>query len=302
MVMLALVSVVLAIAVLAHVAAALCLANVLTRSPRRRVRGTPGDAGLRYQDVRFHTADRVPLRGWFIEAPGARATVTVVHDSDGTRADESHGLLELEHEYVRRGFHVLAFDLRGRGESPGGRDRLGGPELVDVVAAITYATRRAPEIPVLLHGFGLGASLALEAVAVAESPVAAVIADSPIASMREQRRWQHSRVPGYLFALACVLARRIFDADVDALDPMAAVARAEAVPILFVCGELDEHIPPHQTLNIAAASLSRRHEVWVAPEAGHCGAFLEHPEEYLRRVGAFVDIAVPARLPIAFAG
>ena len=302
MTMLAGVSVLLLLAVLAHGAAALYLANVLTRSPRRRVRGTPADRGLRYEEVRFHTADRVPLSGWFIDSPGARATVAIVHDGAGTRADETQGLLQLQHEYVRRGFHVLAFDLRGRGESPGGRDRLGGPELVDVIAAITYAARRAPELPVLLHGFGLGATLAVEAAAAAASPVAAVVADSPIASLREQRRWQHHRVPGYLFALACLLARRVFSADIDALDPFAAVADAGDVPIYFVCGELDEQISPRQTLNIAAASLSARHEVWVAPEAGHCGAYLAHPEEYLRNVGAFIALAVPARLPIAFAG
>ena len=302
MAMLALVSVLLLVAVLAHGAIALHLANELTRSPRRRVRGTPADRGLHYEEVRFHTVDRVRLHGWFIESPGARATVVVVHDGGGTRADETQGLLQLQHEHVRRGFHVLAFDLRGRGESPGGRDRLGGPELRDVVAAITYASRRAPELPVMLHGFGLGATLALEAVAVAESRVAAVIADSPIASMREQSRWQHPRVPGYLFGLACVASRRLFAADVDALDPLAAVARAGEVPVYFVCGELDEHVPPSQTLNIAAASLSSRHEVWVAPEAGHCGAYLQYPEEYLRRVNAFVEHAVPARLAIAFAG
>ena len=300
--MLALVSVLFVVAVLAHGAVALHLANELTRSPRRRVRGTPADRGLHYEEVRFHTVDRVRLHGWFIESPGARATVAVVHDGGGTRADETQGLLPLGHEYVRRGFHVLAFDLRGRGESPGARDRLGGPELRDVVAAIAYARRRAPALPVLLHGFGFGATLALEAVAVAESRVAAVIADSPIASMREQRRWQHSRVPGYLFRLACALARRLFAADIDAVDPMVAVTRAGDVPIYFVCGELDEQIPPSQTLNIAAASLSSRHEVWVAPEAGHCGAYLQYPEEYLRRVTAFVELAVPARLPIAFAG
>lgn len=286
---------------LAHVAAALYLADRLTRSPRRRVRGTPADAGLRYEEVQFHAADRVALRGWFIQSPGARAVITIVHDGDGTRADPDRGLLSLQCEYVRRGFHVLAFDLRGRGESGGSRDLLGGPELLDVVAAVAYAARRAPELPVLLHGFGLGASLALAAVA-AESSVVAVIADSPIASRREQQQWQHSRAPRYLFALAYLFARKLFGADVDALDPMAAVARVEDVPVLFVCGEQDEQVPPAQTLNLAAASLSRRHQVWVAPEAGHCEIFMHHPDEYLRRSFAFIELAVPARLPIASAG
>jgi alpha-beta hydrolase superfamily lysophospholipase len=285
---------------LGHFVAALYLANRFTRSPRRRVRGTPADTGLRYEEVQFHAADRVALRGWFIESPGARAVVAVIHDVDGTRADPERGLLSLQREYVRRGFHVLAFDLRGRGESAGSRDLLGGPELLDVVAAVAYAGRRAPGLPVLLHGFGLGASLALAAAA-AESPVAAVIADSPLSSMREQLQHRHPRVPRYLLGLGYVLARRLFGADVDALDPMAAVASAERVPVLFVCGEQDDRVPPSQTLNLAAASLSRQHEVWVASEAGHCEAFVRHPEEYLRRSLAFIELAVPARLPIASA-
>ena len=82
-----------ALAALGHLVAALYLANRFTRSPRRRVRGTPADAGLRYEEVQFHAADRVALRGWFIESPGARAVVAVVHDGDGTRADPERGLL-----------------------------------------------------------------------------------------------------------------------------------------------------------------------------------------------------------------
>ncbi len=289
-----------ALLALGHLVAALYLANRITRSPRSRVRGTPADAGLRYEEVQFRTADRLALRGWFIESPGARAVVTVVHDGDGTRTDPERGLLSLQREYVRRGFHVLAFDLRGRGESAGTRDLLGGPELLDVLAAVAYAGRRAPGLPVLLHGFGLGASLALEAAA-AESPVAGVIADSPLASMREQQRLRHRRWPRHLLALAYALARRLFGADVDAVNPMGAVASADGVPVLFVCGEQDAQVPPSHTLNLAAASLSRRHEVWVAPEAGHCEAFVRHPGEYLRRSLDFIEIAVPARLPIASA-
>lgn len=284
-----------------HLVAALYLANCFTRSPRRRVRGTPADDGLRYEEVQFHSADRVTLRGWFIESPGARAVVAIVHDGDSTRADPERGLLSLQREYVRRGFHVLAFDLRGRGESSGTRDLLGGPELLDVVAAVTYVGRRAPNLPVLLHGFGLGASLALAAAA-AESPVAAVIADSPLAFMRDQLRYRYPRVPRYILALSYLLARRLFGADVDALDPMAAVVRAERVPVLFVCSEQDERVPYSHTLNLVAASLSQQHEVWVASEAGHCEAFVRHPEEYLRRAISFIELAVPARLPIASAG
>ena len=63
-------------------------ADLMTRSKRHRVQGTPADLGLRYEEVQFLTADRLTLRGWFLESPNARATVILVHDVEATRADQ----------------------------------------------------------------------------------------------------------------------------------------------------------------------------------------------------------------------
>src|SRR5688500_5697480 len=81
---------------------AIYLADQLTRSKRNRVQGTPADLDLQYEEVQFLTADRLTLRGWFLEAPAARATMILVHDLEGTRADPELGLLELQRDYVAR--------------------------------------------------------------------------------------------------------------------------------------------------------------------------------------------------------
>jgi len=92
---------------------AVYLADSFTRSRRTRVQGTPADLGLRYEEIQFLTADRLTLRGWFMDSPGARATVVLVHDLGATRAERARSLLYLQRDYVRRGFSVFAFDLRG---------------------------------------------------------------------------------------------------------------------------------------------------------------------------------------------
>src|SRR5665811_964022 len=84
----------LALAVVAY-----CLADCFTRTKRRRVQGTPADQGLRYDEVQFRAAGYDILRGWFLESPGARATVVIIHDEAGTRADPDVGLLQIEHRY-----------------------------------------------------------------------------------------------------------------------------------------------------------------------------------------------------------
>lgn len=277
------------------------LAESFTRSKRRRVVGTPADSGLRYEEVQFLTLDRLTLRGWFLDSPGARATVIVVHDSGGTRADEVYNLLELEGDYVRRGYHVFAFDLRGRGESAGRRDHLGDEERLDVAAAVTFVRRRTGALPIILHGFGLGASLAISAAANGVE-VEGLIADSPFSSMREHLRERHRRATWLLFRSACLLSRRIFSANVDALAPVRDMAALET-PVMFIHAEHDQTVPVSHSLNLAAASLHDGNEVWMIDDfTGHCTYYREHSQEYLQRCLSFIDRVVPVRLFAVEAG
>lgn len=280
--------------ILAHFAAAHLLADALTRTKRRRVEGTPADFGLRYEDVQFQTPDGVALRGWYLESPGARATVVLVHDTDGTRSDRSQGLLTLQRDYLRRGLHVLAFDLRGRGESGGSRDCFGASERTDVAAAVEFARLRAPELPLVVHGFGLGGALAIVGGS-AGLDVDLIIADSAFTSARSYLRRSWSTVPGYLFGMALRAATRRFGADPDAVCPLLAVSQASPVPILFIHGDADRLVPLADTLNIAAASLNANNAIWRVAGAPHCASYLRAPEAYVRRCVAFIEDAVPAR-------
>lgn len=285
-----------------HVSAALVLADTMTRARRRRVEGTPADLGLRYEDVMFTTKDRVILQGWYLESPGARASVVLVHDTAGTRSDRSLGLLTLQRDYLRRGVNVLAFDLRGRGESATSRDTFGARECVDVAAAVEFARGRAPELPVAVHGFGFGAALAL-VTASHGLAVDLVIADSAFSYARDylRRRWR--TVPRPTFDLACRIARRRFGADIDGIEPLVAVAASSPVPTLFIHGESDRIVPITHSLNIAAVSMNARDVLWRVPGAGHCDAYRRSPDAYISRCVDFIDSAVtPRRLDIAAAG
>ena len=285
---------------IAHVGTAVYLADTFTRARRRRVEGTPADLGLRYDEVQFSANDGVHLLGWFMESPGARATVVLVHDAEGTRADRSPGIMQLQRDYLQRGMNVLAFDLRGRGESAGMRDTMGARELADVAAAVQFAHQRVPHLPVVLHGFGMGGSLAIVA-ATLGIDVDLVVADSPFASARDYVRRRWSRFPRPTLDLAVWLARRRFGADPDSVQPLLAVVESSKVPILFIHGEADRLAPVSHSLNIAAASLNAHNEVWRVPGAGHCAAYRRVPDAYMRHCVEFIEQALPARRVAAVA-
>lgn len=280
--------------------AAFFLARAFTHCERQRVRGTPAADGMRFDEVQFRADDDTVLRGWFIESPGARAVVVVVHDASGTRSTPERGLLDLDCAYVRSGYHVLAFDLRGCGESTGRRSGFGDGESRDLAAAVDYARARAGGLPLVLHGFGFGGALAIGAAA-RGLEADAVIADSAFASAREQLRRRWGRVPGHLFSAACLTARVLYGADASALSPIRVIDAATA-PILLVHSEDDDEVPAGDAANLMAACLSGRNELWLLPDGGHCGAYLRDPAGYLRRCLAFIERAVPVRLTAATAG
>lgn len=273
---------------------AVYFADAFTGGRRTRVQGTPADLGMRYEEVQFLTADRLTLRGWFLESPGARATVVLVHESGATRADRDRGLLHLQRDYVRRGFSVFAFDLRAHGESGGKRDTLGCQERLDVQAAVAYVRRRAGRTPILLHGFGYGASLAIDAVARGVD-VAGIVADSPFATMRSFLRARHRHIPAPVFQASIWMARRLMKCDPNALNPIQSIEKVQ-VPVLFVHSQVDDVVPASHTLNLSAASLDPRMRVWIVDDhIGHGTAYLDQPDAYLRRCLQFIDEVVPAR-------
>ena len=281
--------------------AAFYLADGMTRSKRHRVQGTPADLGLRYEEVQFLTADRLTLRGWFLESQNARATVVLVHDLEATRSDPNHGMLNLARDYVRRGVSVFTFDLRGHGESAGRRDSFGLNERLDVQAAVAFVRRRTGAQPLLLHGFGFGAALAI-AGAARNPEVTAVIADSSFLTMRQYLRMRWHHVPAPLFMLATAIADRVFGASVDALQPVKAIAQVTA-PILLIHNEGDERVPVAHALNLAAASLDGRDQVWVLPDRrGHGTAYLDVPDAYMRRVLEVIEQVAPSRVLVTQAG
>lgn len=277
--------------------AAFYLAETLTRTKRWRVAGHPADLRLRNDEIELFAPDGVSLRGWYLESPGARATIVLVHDADGTRSDPEQGLLDLQRNYLRLGMNVLSFDLRGRGESEGDDDHLGAAELADVEVALAYARNRGPDFPLFLHGFGMGAALAL-IVAARHPEVSGVIADSPFASMRSHLRRTHRQWPAPVFLLATFIARHFLHADIDAVSPIRVIPELRQ-PVLYIHAEDDPDVPVEHTINLAAASLNPGDEVWISPATAHCGSYLDNPTAYLEHCFGHIDALAPVRRPLA---
>jgi uncharacterized protein len=254
------------------------------------VKGSPDDVGLAYEDVAFPSRDgAVRLRGWFLPGKRDRA-ILIVHGGDENRIDENVATLPLARDLVAKGYAVLTFDLRGRGESEGRGLSLSNIE-PDIGGAMDYlAGRGYPPESVGMLGFCSGAASAC--IYASRNPAGAVILDGcfidvptmvvrEAATARLPERLVRFFLPGLRLMTRVIYGYRVVD-PIDVIEDV-------ACPILFIHEEYDEFITREEMQRLYEASANPADETWEVEGALHSQSYRTVPERFIDRVDEFVS-------------
>ena len=271
---------------------AIFVASSFVKTVRTRITGIPSDLGVSFEDVLFHADDEIALSGWYLENPTSSTTIIIIHDRDRDRSDSQMGLLNLQVDYAKQGFSVLSFDLRGCGESTGKHGHLGQLETLDIDAAILYARRRKVQDSIVLHGFGLGAALAIE-VGAKNQDVTAIVADTPMNSFSYILRKNYIWMPSFIFRVSGYFSKMIYKSDPYYLQLIEKVKNIRT-PIFFIHSEYDQLVPVWNSINLCASSTNPHHYLWIHENyLGHCTYYFDNPAEYFLRVKDFISKFAP---------
>jgi uncharacterized protein len=297
-----------AIVTIAYTALSIYIATQLVYVPQKPPYATPASLGLQFKYVTFPSrVDQVQLKGWYI--PGVlpngklttQRTIIMVHGTRTNRADKDAGLLNLSGDLARHGFAILAFDMRGAGESPPAPLSLGYFEQRDVLGAVDFLRSGTVPYPALgrtriIGGWGVSMGAATLLMATAQEPaIRAVVSDCAYADIipileREVPKGGHLPplfTPGTLFA-----ANVLYGINFYAVRPVDIVASIAPRPIFFIHGTSDTYVPT-ENMNIlatAARSAPDAHiQTWLVPGAGHAQSFNTEGTVYVDRVVAFYN-------------
>ncbi len=234
--------------------------------PLRTIEMTPAARGLRYEQVRIRTDDGVTLRGWFVPAEAARATVLFLH---GNAGNISHRLDSLA-IFGQLRLSTFIIDYRGYGESEGHPTEQGTYR--DAVAAWRYLVEQRKISPdrIVLFGRSLGGAVAAW-LAVRQTP-AALIVESTFVSAPDFAAELYPWLPVRLIAR--------FDYNT------AQSLRQVKCPVLVVHSRSDDIVPfAHGRRLFEAANPPKQ---FLEIDGGHNDGFLLSKDAYIAGMDRFL--------------
>lgn len=283
------------------------IATKLIYEPQMPLAGTPSKYGLVFHYVTFPAReDGIQLKGWFIPGvlPDGRLTVDrtiiLIHGMRQNRTER----LDLSAIFARRGYAVLAFDMRGSGESPAAPLSFGLYEQRDILGAVDFLrSGPLPDAalgrPRVIAGYGVSmGGTALILAAAKEPAIRAVVTDSATADylpvlkrdIPKRSGLPAAFTPGTLAVVAVLYGVKMYGAGYYGERPVDVISRIAPRPIFLIHGTADTEIPPSHLdqLYASATSAPNAHvQKLLVPGAKHAMAFYVLGEPYVTRVVAF---------------
>ena len=242
---------------------------------------TPASQSLNFEEISFQSAlnDSTTLRGWWLPNPNSDRVIIFNHGRDGNRAT----FQALFPELWKHGYSLLAFDMRGHGQSDERICTWGINEQWDLVGAVNFVKSKGfkpDKIGVL--GTSIGAATGLMAMRSTPDIKAGVI-NSAYADA--QPLLAHNLLyPGLVTAL-----RVVRGIDINSIDPAVAITQLGQRHVFLIHGAIDSQVPLANFYKLKEAGGTSVSESWVVPGADHAAAYIVQPTEYMQRVEAFFD-------------
>lgn len=237
----------------------------------------------------IESEDGLSLKGFFY--PAAKESQTYVLAVHGYTVDH-RDIVPAIKPFADQGYHVLAIDQRGRGESEGDFLSMGWLEKDDVVLWTKKIVEQDPQAQIILYGESMGAATVMMASGEKlPEQVKAVVEDcgytSAYAMFQDQLKARFG-LPEFPFLPAAKLIGQLragFNfGDASAIDQL----KKADLPILFIHGGADDYVPTYMGRELYESYQGEK-ELLIIEGAEHGASADVDPTLYYDTVFAFLN-------------
>lgn len=265
------------------------LARGLLRPTRKPLALTPDQLGLKLEDVRIKGPSG-ELAAWYLPATNGCTLICChgIHDNRGQWLEQVARL------HARSGYGAVLFDFAGHGHSEGELVTYGVRERDDVAAIVAWLRARGDVNMggLAIMGYSLGAITATLAAATLPE-LRALVIESGFADLQHdiaQLFTRFTRLPSFPLAnLVVWWGQRLADVRLSDIRPAQVIGQVSPRATLIISDLRDELADePYDGQRLYAAAGEPK-DLWQVEDAGHVQAYWQHPDEWITRVGDFLD-------------
>jgi pimeloyl-ACP methyl ester carboxylesterase len=244
--------------------------------------------GVPYEEVSFSSRDGFSLKGWLLSGSNNQVIV-FIHGGFQNRLDEIVDTKRLAPALAARGYTVLLYDQRGRGESEGKGRTLSNID-EDIGGAVDFLVSRGFR-PGDINIIGFCAGAAQSAIYARHHEVGSLIMDGCFIdnATMVSRQAQSINLPAWLarvFVPGGTLMTRLMYG-FHRIDPIDVVPDLTC-PVLFFHEELDPFTTMEETRQLFYASTNPLNEWWEISGAEHSKGYRTDPQGYVDRIDGFL--------------
>jgi len=260
----------------------------LTHPDPKPLNFNPNDISSSYTDITFKSRhDNLNLSGWFFNSTSNKVLI-LVSGSDQNRIDPGYDTGNVSKDLIARGFNILIFDFRGRGNSQEAIYSIGAHEQNDIAGAVDYLNSqgfKTNNIGIVAISLGAGTSiLALPSI----PEIGGIVADSSYADIKTLLARElpgRSKLPAFFTYGLGFWAKIIYEIKLDDMIPVETLKNFPQKKLLFIHGTEDEDIPLQDSLDLL--KVSPKSDIWLVKDAGHVKAYKTNPAEYISKISNY---------------
>lgn len=239
--------------------------------PSRQLFYPPEKFGLKPEEVHFESKAGAKLFGWYFQNRAKKTPKALVVFYHGNAENISSHYLNT-YWLLEHGYDLFAFDYQGYGRSEGTPSPRGTVE--DGEAALEWAVKRAPGVPIVIFAQSLGGAIGLRnAIDMKDKiPLRFVAVDSTFRSYRTVARRVMAR--GWLTWPFQWLGWLVMS---DAVAPKGEIAKLAPVPLLVIHGDADQVVEFANGEDVFAEAAEPK-EFWRVPGGQHTDVFSRQSE------------------------
>lgn len=207
------------------------------------------------------------------------------------------GMMRLGYMYHHDlGFNILLPDAYAHGKSKGSHIRMGWLDRFDVLQWMDLANDMfkgdSLATQMVLHGISMGGATTMMVSGEPQAPYVKCFVDdcgytSVWDEFANELKSRFGLPPFPILYMSDFWCRLIHGWGFKEASALNQVAKCD-LPMMFIHGDKDDFVPTAMVYPLYEAK-SEPKELWLVPKAGHAVSYNKYPQEYTRRVDAFVS-------------